>query len=136
MVHQSGLKHTGTSGKGVPFRHGCSNLFIDKVMREAKGFWMFREVKLSMGDVGVLRFADDTILKSETEDGNLQVLSDVLTRWELKVNWRKTKVMKVAGKAEECEIKIADKSLEQVDAMKYLGVFICLFNHLSITTTS
>ena len=104
-------------------RQGCP-LSIDKVMREAKEFWMFREVKLSTGGVGILLFAVDMVLMSETEDGNLQVLSDVLTRWELKVNCKKTKVMRAARKAEECEIKIADKSLEQVDTMKYLGVFI------------
>ena len=62
-----------------------------------------------------------------TADGlqrNLQVMNDVLNRWEMKVNWRKTKVMRAARKSEECEIKIGDEVLEQVDAMKYLGVLI------------
>ena len=37
----------------------------------------------------------------ERLQSNLQVLSDVLSRWELKVIWRKTKVMRVARKSQE-----------------------------------
>ena len=50
-------------------------------------------MKLSTGDVGVLLFADDIVVMAESAEGlqnNLQVLSDILSRWELKVNWRKT----------------------------------------------
>ena len=40
-----------------------------------------------------------------------------LSRWELKMNWRKTKMMRVARKSEECEVKIGEETIEQVDAM-------------------
>ena len=113
-------------------RQGCTlspwlfNVFIDRVTREAKR--QFRsEVKLSTGDVGVLLFADDMVVMAESAEGlqsNLQVLSDILSRWELKVNWRKTKMMRVAKKREECEVKIGEEKIEQVDVMKYLGVMI------------
>ena len=46
-------------------------------------------MKLSTGDVGVLLFADDLVVMAELIEGlqsNLQVLSDVLSRWKLKVN--------------------------------------------------
>ena len=36
-------------------------------------------------------------------------MTDVLNKWELKINWRKTKVMMVARKSEECEVKIGEK---------------------------
>ena len=39
------------------------------------------------------------------------------------MNWRKSKVMRVARKSEECEVKIREM-IEQVDAMTYLGVMI------------
>ena len=55
-------------------------------------------MKLSTGYVSVLLFADDMVVMSELVEGlqsNLQVLNDVLSRWGLKVNWRKTKVMRV-----------------------------------------
>ena len=40
------------------------------------------------------------------------------------MNWRKTKVMRVARKSEECEVKIGEEIIEQVDAKKHLGVII------------
>ena len=98
-------------------RQGCTlspwlfNVFMDKVTREARRqFWS--EVKLSTGDVGVLLFADDMVDMAESVEGlqsNFQVLSDVLSRWELKVNW-KTKMMSVARKSEECEVKIGEET--------------------------
>ena len=113
-------------------RQGCTsspwlfNVFMDRVKREAKRQFQ-SEVKLSTGDVGVLLFADDMVVMAESVEGlqsNLQVLSDVLSRWELKVNWRKTKVMRVARNSEECEVEIREEIIEQVGAMKYLGVMI------------
>ena len=113
-------------------RQGCTlspwlfNVFMDRVTREAKR--LFRsEVKLSTGDVGVLLFADDIVVMAESAEGlqhNLQVMSDVLSKWELKVNWRKAKVMSVARKSEECEVKIGEEVIDQVEEMKYLGVMI------------
>ena len=37
------------------------------------------------------------------------------------MNWRKSRV---ARKSEECEVKIGEEIIEQVDTMKYLGVMI------------
>ena len=56
---------------------------------------------------GVFLFTDDMVVMTESVEGlqsNLQVMSDGLSRWELMVNWGKTKVMRVAGKREECEV--------------------------------
>ena len=36
----------------------------------------------------------------------------------------KSKVMRVARKRDECQVRIGDEQLEQVDTMKYLGVMI------------
>ena len=41
-----------------------------------------------------------------------------------KGNWKKSKVMRVARKREECQVRIGDEQLEQVDTMKYIGVII------------
>ena len=40
------------------------------------------------------------------------------------MNWKKTKVMRVARQKWVCEMRIGDQELEQVDEMKYLGVVI------------
>ena len=66
--------------------------------REARKEFV-REMKLSTGDVGVLLFADDMVFMAESEEwlySNLQVLSEAMGRWDLKVSWKKTKVIKVA----------------------------------------
>ena len=56
-------------------------------------------VKQSTRGVEVLIFANDMVLMAESAEGlekNLGVMSEALTRWELKLNWKKTKVMRVA----------------------------------------
>ena len=61
---------------------------------------LVREVKLSTGDVGVLLCADGMVVMVESEEGlqsSLQALSEAMGRWDLKVNGKKTKVMKSKG---------------------------------------
>ena len=74
--------------KGV--RQGCTlspwlfNVFIDKVVREAKRDFE-SGMKLSTGKLGVLLFADDMVLMSDIAEGlesNLKVMSQVLSRWD------------------------------------------------------
>ena len=79
-------------------------------------------MRLSIGDVGVLLVADDMVVMLESVEKlqqYLQVMSDVLSKWELKVNWRKTKVMRVGRNSEDCEVKIGEKEIDQVDEIKY-----------------
>ena len=67
------------------------------------------------------------MIMAECEEGlqsNLQVLSEAMGRWDLKVNGKKTKVMKVARKSGECEERIGDQIIEQVEDIKYLGTMI------------
>ena len=113
-------------------RQGCTlspwlfNLFMDNVMREARGSFV-GEVQLSTGEVGVLLFADNIVVMADSKEGrqhNLKTVSDMLNKWELKINWRKTKVMRVARDREEFEVKIRDEVIEQVETMKYLGVMV------------
>ena len=116
--------------KGV--RQGCTlspwlfNVFIDNVVKEARRECI-REVTLSTGMIGTLLFADDMVMMAETREAlqhNVEAMNAALTRWGLKVNWEKSKVMRVARKGEECQVMIGDEELEQVDTMKYLGVMI------------
>ena len=113
-------------------RQGCTlspwlfNVFVDKVAREARREFV-GAVKLSTGNVGVLLFADDMVLLAESEErlqSNLQALSVAMERWDLKVNWKKTKVMKVARERDSCEVEVGDQVIEQEEEMKYLGVLI------------
>ena len=49
------------------------------------------------------------------------MISELLSRWELKVNWKKMRVVRQKGR---CEVRIGDMEIEQVDEVKYLGVMI------------
>lgn len=40
------------------------------------------------------------------------------------MNWKKTKVMRVARQKWRCEVRISDMEIEQTDKMKYLGMMI------------
>ena len=88
--------------KGV--RQGCTlspwlfNVFIDNVVREARRECT-REVLLSTGTVGLLMFADDMVMMAEMEEAlqqNVEAMNKALVRWDLKVNWKKSKVMMMA----------------------------------------
>ena len=83
-----------------------------------------REVKLSTGDVGVLLCADGMVVMAESEEGlqsSLQALSEAMGRWDLKGNWKKTKVMKVARKRGGCEVRVGDQVIE-VTALEVVAV--------------
>ena len=116
--------------KGI--REGCTlspwlfNIFMDNVVREARRECI-RKVVLSTGTVGLLMFVDDMVMIAETEEAlqhNVEAMNEALVRWDLKVNWKKSKVTRVARKREDCQVRIRDEQLEQVDTMKYLGIMI------------
>ena len=49
----------------------------------------------------LLMFADDMVMMAETEEAlqqNVEAMNEALVRWDLKVNWKKSKVM--SGKKE------------------------------------
>jgi len=75
-----------------------------------------------------VRFADDQGMAAASE-GGLQKLMDGLNRtakeYDMKVNMKKTKVMKVLRKGEgEINITIDEETLEQIDRFRYLGALI------------
>ena len=83
-------------------RQGCTlspwlfNVFMDNVVREARKECI-REVVLSTGTVGLLMFANDMVMMAETEEAlqhNVEAMNETLVRWDLKVNWKKSKVMR------------------------------------------
>ena len=82
---------------------------------------------LSTGTVDILLFADDMVMMAETREAlqhNVEAMNEALMKWDLKENWRKTKVMRVARNRDECQVVVGEEPLEQVDTMKYLGVMI------------
>ena len=67
---------------------------VDKVTREVRKKFV-REVKLFMSEVGGTAFAGGMVVMAGSKEGlhnNLQVLSDAMSRLDLKRNWKETKV--------------------------------------------
>ena len=82
-------------------------MFIDKVAREAKQHYT-SGVKLE-----VLLFVDDMVVlanSAERLESNLKAMSEVLSRWGLKVYW-KTKVTRVVRQKEHCEVRVGDMEI-------------------------
>ena len=47
-----------------------------------------------------------------------------MVRWDFKVNWKKTRVIKVTRKRSDCGVKVEDQAFEQVEEMEYLGAMM------------
>ena len=84
-------------------RQGCVmspwlfNLHMDTVVREAREKCV-GGVKLEETTVHLLLFADDLMLvaeKDEDAEKNLRMLDEVMEKWRMQINWKKTKVLTV-----------------------------------------
>ena len=113
-------------------RQGCTlspwlfNVFLDIIVKEAREGFM-EGVRLENENVDVLLFADDMVLIADNEESlqmNLKKLDEALIRWEMKMNWEKTEVMKVGKERGQCCVEVGDRRLESVEVVKYLGVMI------------
>jgi len=74
----------------------------------------------------MLRFADDIALitKEEKEmETALEVMQKCFEEYDLRINWKKTKVM-ICNKSQQSQrlqIKVGNNFIEQVNSYKYLG---------------
>lgn len=113
-------------------RQGCTLspwlfcVFLDTIVKEAREG--FKEgVRLGKETVDVLLFADDMVLVADSEESlkvNLKKLDETLMKWEMRMNWGKTEVMKVGKERGQCWVEIGERKLESVEVVKYLGVMI------------
>jgi len=111
-------------------RQGCVisptlfNILSEMVMREAlKGYK--GGIHVGGRRITNLRYADDIVLMASTE----AELQDLVTRLDregqkkgLEINMSKTKCMALSGN--QCNIKVQDSKIEQVETFVYLGSLI------------
>jgi hypothetical protein len=114
-------------GKGV--RQGCIlspflfNLYAEKIMRKVELEETEIGVKIGGRNINNLRYADDTTLLSETEDGLKHLIARIKEESEefgLFLNVKKTKIMTTAGNG-KIRITIDNEDIECVDEFIFLG---------------
>ena len=80
-------------------------------------------MKLEERNVQFLLFADDLMLVAEKEDvkRNLQILQldNVIAKWQMKINWGKTKAM-IVKRGGSCNVIVKREKIEEVKVIKYL----------------
>ena len=118
----------GKIGRGV--RQGCPlspilfNIYIEEVTRETLEE-MTEGIKVGGKLIKALRFADDQAMMAGSQEG-LQKMMDRLNRismeYDMRINIKKTKVMKISrGGTETVRITLNGELIEQVKNFCYLG---------------
>ena len=114
-------------------RQGCIlspylfNIYTESIMRAVEDEGVnnhFRECNIHGHKVSNLRFADDTVLLSHTNEGLQNLVTSVKTHSERKhlmLNSKKTKVMKTDKTIGPVDIKVDNEMLESVNKYEYLG---------------
>ena len=125
---KDGDSDTFSIKKGV--RQGCIvspklfNLYTEEIFKVADDL---PGINIGGQNITNLRYADDTALVSETEDGLQKIVNKVKEESErkgLKMNIKKTKTMVVSrshSNNDKIHITVNGKVLEQVKSFKYLG---------------
>ena len=128
--YENELGQTVKIRRGV--RQGCVlspdlfSLYSEHIMREIEGL---PGIRVGGFNINNLRYADDTVLIATSEE-HLQHLLDVVDRESEKVglelNKRKTVTMVLSKKTDppNCNLKLKNSTLEQVESFKYLGTTI------------
>lgn len=132
MVKVDGeMSEAGIIGRGV--RQGCLmspmlfSLYAEVMMNECLEN-AGNGIKVGGQRVQDVRFADDQAMVDNTEEGlqsTMNALNDTAKKYGMKINIRKTKVMKInRSGGSDITIKVEGQKIEQVKKFQYLGAWI------------
>ena len=117
--------------KGV--RQGCClspqlfNLYTEQVMRNVLEYEEYDAVSIGGMPISELRYADDTVLVSSSEEGLKKLLESTRQHSEvagLMINSKKTKLMKLDKAPDMNGLTLNGVQLDVVNNFEYLGVKI------------
>ena len=101
-------------------RQGCVmspwlfNIFIDNTIWEARESFV-GGVELRENTVQLLLFADDLLLVAEEEEDaqtNLRVIKEVMQKWRLKINQKRTNVMAVCRGGSTADMSVSKRFIQ------------------------
>jgi len=125
---EEGMTTACIIGRGV--RQGCLlspllfNIYAQAMMDEAMDE-VFDGVKVGGHLIQAVRFADDQAMTASSAEGLQSImtkLNEVVERYKMRINIKKTKVMKIGrNQGDDLHISINGIELEQVSQFKYLG---------------
>ncbi len=124
------FSESGKVQRGV--RQGCPlspllfNIYADELMREAM---MGNEDGVKVGGrlIQVIKFADDQAITASTNNGlqrMMELVNNKANEYGMKINIKKTKVMKISKNGGGVKIKIDGIQLDQVKEFCYLGSIV------------
>lgn len=122
-------------------RQGCSlspylfNIFIEEIVQEFKV--KTKDVKINGKVIHCIRFADDIAMVTETAKDmqqSLTVFNEILKRYLMKINIRKTKIMVVSkeSRVPTVKIRLDNKEIDQVHQYTYLGSILTSDSRCSV----
>ena len=90
---------------------GLFNLYMDTIVREAREKCV-EGGQLEETTVQLLLFADDLMLvaeKDEDVERNHKMLEEVMKKWRMQINWKKTKVLTVKQGGGTSDIRSSER---------------------------
>ena len=106
------------------------NVMMDDMIKDTRA----KTKKLQVGhynlkpvEISECAFADDLMVSANSEKDlqeNINIWENTFSKWNMKMNVEKSKVMHIGKDNKSLNLKINGKNIEQVETFKYLGVLI------------
>lgn len=121
--------------QGCPLSPYLFNIFIEEIVQEFKV--KTKSVKINGKVIHCIRFADDIAMVTETAKDvqqSLTAFNEILKRYLMKMNIRKTKIMVVSEEsgAPTVKIQLDNKEIDQVHQYTYLGSILTSDSRCSV----
>lgn len=106
------------------------NIILDEIIKQVK---TRRGYRMGNKEIQILCYADDTILIAENEDDLQRLMHQfniTAKKFNMKISAEKTKSVVISKEPIRCKLEIDNQIIEQVMAIKYLGIKLTYNNNI------